>query len=46
MKRWKSWFAWRPVRLSTGAWRWLTVIERRYAGGEDHGYWLPEYRDP
>ncbi len=31
---WHMWFAWRPVRLSSGTVVWLERIERR--GGFDH----------
>lgn len=26
---WETWFAWRPVRLSDGAWAWWRQIQRR-----------------
>ncbi len=25
---WRSWFAWRPVRLDSGMWVWLERVER------------------
>lgn len=49
---WRSWYAWRPVPLINGEWRWLKTIERRWKDDvpvaetwsmPDPGFW--EYRD-
>lgn len=32
--KWHHWFAWRPVRLNDGRWRWLVHLERRAVSDE------------
>lgn len=27
--RWTRWFAWRPVKLTSGWWAWMEVVETR-----------------
>lgn len=29
LKRWRRWFAWRPIRMSWGDCVWLETVERR-----------------
>lgn len=28
-RKWHKWFAWRPVRVGAGDWRWLEVVMRK-----------------
>lgn len=53
--RGERWFAWHPVRLERGGWRWLTTVERiwkddLYWVGDASGYAFEEggwvYQDP
>ena len=42
---WKIWFAWRPVRLKMGDWRWFEyVARRRFITNSGVLYW--EYLEP
>lgn len=49
LTQWHEWFAWRPVRVAPGDYRWLEMVERK--GGYDHSRrtgrrrpWRWEYR--
>jgi hypothetical protein len=33
--KWKEWFAWHPVRLKNGEWRWLVKVFRLDVGNMD-----------
>lgn len=47
-RRWRPWFAWRPVRLTTGAhdgrWVWLEPVLRMRSSVDFSAYWL--YKAP
>lgn len=40
--QWRLWFAWRPVRVTTGQWVWLEMVECQYS----YTYHLNIYRLP
>lgn len=48
LQAWHPWFAWRPVSVGRGDWRWLETIERRgrYWFGFTRGGWDWYYRLP
>jgi hypothetical protein len=39
----RRWFAWRPVRLEEGGWRWLVFVTR-YTWAHRAGDWMFESR--
>ena len=50
---WHRWFAWHPVRVGMGDWRWLEVVDRcgerrliANGDGQPEWFWDWEYREP
>lgn len=40
---WLPWFAWRPIQMYHGGWRWLVWLERRVAPATSNKIW--RYRE-
>lgn len=39
----RPWFAWHPVRLDCGRWRWLTHVQRLRWGYSGGGYYSERF---